>query len=73
MHTEEAAEVEARLSGAIHHRAARDREFGAVDLLAAKQIGDGFNRQLLVVKVGFEMQFHARTSPISDMFLSWRF
>lgn len=41
-----------------------DGELGTIDFLSAKQIADGFNRGVLVIEVGFEMQFHVR--PLRD-------
>ena len=58
LHAEEAAEIEAGLSCPVDHRTARHGELGAVDLLPAKQVGDGFNGELLVIEIGLEVQFH---------------
>ena len=38
--------------------AARHGEFGAVDLLAAEEVGDGFDGGLLVIEIGLEVQLH---------------
>ena len=44
-----------------------DRELGAADLLAAKQVADCFDGLELVVEVGFKVEFHYGGSE--DLFI----
>ncbi len=44
--------------------AVRDGELGAADFLAAEQVADGLDGSVLVVEIGFEVQFHGFPSKL---------